>query len=74
MRGPSGLGVERSDEQSFRRLGYPGVLVTDTSFLRDDVHHSGRDTPDRLNYPRMARLVEALHSPLWDAEAPERCF
>ncbi len=73
FRGPASLGVDLSDHSAFRKLGYPAVLVTDTAFLRDDAYHTADDRPERLHYPKMARLVEALQVPLWDAEAPDRC-
>jgi len=62
FRAPAGLaGVRWSDHHSFRRLGHRAVLVTDTAFLRNDDYHTAGDTPDKLDYERMARLVRALH-------------
>jgi len=59
-------GVAWSDHLSFRRLNLPGILVTDTAFLRYPHYHTARDTPEMLDYDRMARLVEALHGVLFD--------
>ena len=53
-------GVSRSDQLSFWREGYPAVMVTDTAFYRNPHYHSASDTPDRLRYPEMARVVEGL--------------
>lgn len=62
FRAPASLpGVNWSDHLSFRRLGMPGVLVTDTAFMRDPHYHTREDTADRLDYERMALLVESLH-------------
>ena len=62
FRGPALLtGVHWSDHVSFRRLNMPAVMVTDTAFLRHDDYHTARDTPDLLDYDRMAALVRALH-------------
>lgn len=57
-------GVDWSDHLSFRRLGFPGVLVSDTAFMRYDHYHEPTDTPEKLDYERMARLVTALHGVL----------
>ncbi|HVC10732.1 MAG TPA: M20/M25/M40 family metallo-hydrolase [Burkholderiales bacterium] len=53
-------GVAWSDQLSFWRAGYPAVMVTDTAFYRYPYYHSAEDTPDRLRYPEMARVVEGL--------------
>jgi hypothetical protein len=53
-------GVAWSDQLSFWREGYPGVMVTDTAFHRNPDYHTRFDTPDRLCYPAMARVVEGL--------------
>jgi len=53
-------GVSWSDQRSFWRAGYPGVMVTDTAFYRYAHYHRASDTPERLRYPEMARVVEGL--------------
>lgn len=53
-------GVSWSDQRSFWRAGYPGVMVTDTAFYRNPHYHSASDTPERLRYPEMARVVQGL--------------
>lgn len=53
-------GVSWSDQLSFWRAGYPAVMVTDTAFHRYPHYHQPTDTPERLDYPRMARVVEGL--------------
>ena len=53
-------GVGWSDQLSFWRAGYPAVMVTDTAFYRNPHYHCASDTPDRLRYPEMARVVEGL--------------
>jgi hypothetical protein len=67
FRGPSFIpGVDWSDHWGFRRLGLPGVMVTDTAFLRNPHYHQSSDTPDTLNYARMADVVRAVHGLLRD--------
>jgi hypothetical protein len=66
LRAPAWLApVDLSDHRSFRQLGLPGVLVTDTAFMRNPHYHAADDTPDTLDYERMAQLVRALHGVLW---------
>jgi len=53
-------GVSWSDQLSFWREGYRAVMVTDTAFYRYRWYHSPRDTPEKLNYADMARVVDGL--------------
>jgi Zn-dependent M28 family amino/carboxypeptidase len=53
-------GVSWSDQRSFWRAGYPGVMVTDTAFYRYPHYHLPTDTPERLRYAEMARVVQGL--------------
>lgn len=52
--------VAWSDDWSFWKAGYPGVTVTDTAYLRYRHYHTAEDTPEKLVYPRMARVVAAI--------------
>ena len=61
--------VHMSDHLAFRKLGLPAVQITDTGFMRVPEYHTPDDTPEKLDYPRMALLVEALHGVLWDPKA-----
>jgi Zn-dependent M28 family amino/carboxypeptidase len=68
FRAPRGTGlVHLSDHVAFRRLGLPGVQVTDTAFMRYPAYHHPDDRPERLDYGRMAELVRALHGVLWES-------
>lgn len=49
-----------SDHWSFWHEGYPAVMVTDTALLRYRWYHKPEDTPEKLNYDRMALVVEGL--------------
>ncbi|MFQ5988807.1 MAG: M28 family peptidase [Candidatus Methylomirabilales bacterium] len=53
-------GVGWSDHWSFWKEGYPAIMVTDTALFRYDYYHTPQDTPDKLDYPRMARVVTGL--------------
>jgi len=52
--------VERSDHASFWREGWPALMVTDTVPFRNPNYHSEDDTPDTLDYPRLARVTAGL--------------
>lgn len=53
-------GVGWSDQWSFWQHGYRGIMVTDTALFRDPNYHSASDTPDKLDYDSMARVVAGL--------------
>lgn len=53
-------GVGWSDHWAFWQEGYPGVMVTDTAFYRYPHYHRASDTPDKLDYDRLARVVDGL--------------
>ena len=53
-------GVGWSDHWSFWQQGYPALMVTDTAPFRYPYYHSHMDTPDMIDYDRMARVVGGL--------------
>jgi Zn-dependent M28 family amino/carboxypeptidase len=53
-------GVTWSDHWSFRRHGFPAIMITDTAFNRYPHYHLPSDTPDKLDYERMARVTLGL--------------
>ncbi|SEK81379.1 M28 family peptidase [Nitrosovibrio tenuis] len=53
-------GVSWSDHINFWRQGYPALMITDTAFFRYPHYHSLQDTPEKLDYRRMAAVVEGL--------------
>jgi hypothetical protein len=53
-------GVGWSDQWAFWQEGYPGIMITDTAPFRYPHYHEPTDTPDRLDYNRMARVVAGL--------------
>ena len=55
-------GVDFSDHASYWRFDMPAVMVTDTAFLRNPNYHESGDTPDTLDYARMAKVVRAMHA------------
>lgn len=58
---PGGMpGVSWSDHWSFWQHDYPAFLVTDTLPFRYPHYHTPRDTADRIDYERLARVVDGL--------------
>jgi len=55
-------GVDWSDHWSFWRQGYPALMVTDTAPFRYPYYHSEADTPDKLSYDGLARVVTGLQA------------
>ena len=64
-------GVYWSDHASFWREGYPAVMVTNTAPFRNPAYHSSADTPDRVDYARMARVVHGLAAVVRELAAAE---
>lgn len=59
-------GVGWSDHWSFWQCGYPGVMVTDTAHFRYPHYHQPTDTPERIDYDRLARVVVGLRDVITD--------
>lgn len=59
-------GIDFSDHLNFWAEGYDAVMITDTAFYRNPDYHTLRDTPDTLDYPRMAQVVEGVHAAVLD--------
>ena len=53
-------GIDWSDHWSFRTNGYPGVMVTDTAPFRYEHYHTPQDTPDKIDYQRLAKATLGL--------------
>lgn len=53
-------GAGLSDNWSFWKEGYLAFMITDTAFFRNPNYHSRSDSPETLDFERMANLVYAL--------------
>lgn len=51
-------GIGWSDQWSFWQEGYPAIMITDTAIFRYPYYHTGRDTSERIDCVKMARVVE----------------
>ena len=59
-------GVSWSDQWAYWKFGWPAVMVTDTALYRYPHYHTLRDTPDKLDYDRLARVVRGLEGVVRD--------
>ncbi len=57
-------GVDWSDHASFWEQGYPALMLTDTAPYRYPFYHTAQDTPDKVDYARLARVVHGLQGML----------
>ncbi|WP_459555485.1 zinc-binding metallopeptidase family protein [Lacunimicrobium album] len=51
------LEIQLSDNRSFWNEGYPALMLTDTSFLRNPHYHRATDLPETLDYDRMGQVA-----------------
>jgi Zn-dependent M28 family amino/carboxypeptidase len=65
-------GVTWSDHWSFRRHGYRAIMITDTAFYRYPHYHLPTDTPEKLDYERMAHVTLGLAAMLRDLANEDR--
>ena len=67
-------GVDFSDHASYWDAGYDAVMVTDTAFFRNPHYHTATDTPETLDYARMAQVVDgvARRDPVLDIASMRR--
>jgi Zn-dependent M28 family amino/carboxypeptidase len=49
--------IRRSDNSSFWDQGYPALMLTDTSYLRNPHYHLASDAPETLDYESMASVA-----------------
>jgi hypothetical protein len=59
-------GVGWSDHWSFAKHGYPGIMITDTALFRYPHYHKATDTPEKVDYAKLARITLGLEQTLRD--------
>ncbi|HEY0367364.1 MAG TPA: M28 family peptidase [Pyrinomonadaceae bacterium] len=55
-------GVDFSDQVNYWHAGYNAVMITDTAFYRNRNYHTAQDTAEKLDYKRMAMVVEGVYA------------
>jgi hypothetical protein len=53
-------GIGLSDHRNYWSAGYDAAMITDTAFYRNPHYHGPGDTPDTLDYARMAEVVHGV--------------
>jgi hypothetical protein len=53
-------GIDFSDHSNYWQAGFPALMITDTAFYRNHAYHSAEDTWDRLDYEKMAEVVNGV--------------
>lgn len=53
-------GIDWSDHRSFAEHGFKALMVTDTAIFWYPHYHTRQDTPDKLDYERLARLTKGI--------------
>ena len=55
-------GVGWSDHWAFWQAGYAAMMVTDTAPFRYPWYHTAEDTPDKIDYDKLAHVVDGLET------------
>jgi hypothetical protein len=58
-------GVTLSDHSSYWAKGRKAIMITDTAFERNPYYHTRFDTPETLDYARMAEVVNGVYASLF---------
>lgn len=53
-------GIGLSDHSSFWDHGYPALMLTDTAMFRYPYYHTRDDTPEKIDYQRLALAVRGI--------------
>lgn len=55
-------GIDFSDHLNYWAHDMPALMITDTAFMRNKQYHLPGDTYDRLDYVRMAKVVQGVYA------------
>jgi hypothetical protein len=64
-------GIDWSDHWSFEKFRYPAVMITDTAYFRYQHYHKPTDTPDKVDYERLARITHGIERVVREMVRPE---
>jgi hypothetical protein len=60
-------GIDFSDHWAFAEHGFPAIMLTDTAPYRYPHYHTFRDTPDKVDNEKLARVVKGIERMIRDA-------
>ena len=63
-------GIDFSDHWAFAEHGFPAIMLTDTAPYRYPHYHTFRDTPDKVDMDKLARVVKGIERMIRDAAKP----
>ena len=61
-------GIDFSDHLNYWQHDIPAVMITDTAFYRNKQYHLPGDIADRLNYQKMAQVVDGVTTLLYNSK------
>jgi Zn-dependent M28 family amino/carboxypeptidase len=59
-------GIDLSDHASFNKHGFPAIMITDTSFYRNENYHQKSDTADTINHDFLCNNIRSSFLTLRD--------
>jgi Zn-dependent M28 family amino/carboxypeptidase len=59
-------GIGWSDHWSFWKQGFAAIMITDTALFRYPHYHKRTDTPDKVDYAKLARITLAMEQTIRD--------
>jgi Zn-dependent M28 family amino/carboxypeptidase len=59
-------GIGWSDHWSFWQQGFPAIMITDTALFRYPHYHKTTDTPEKVDYDKLARITLGLEAAIRD--------
>jgi len=59
-------GIDWSDHWAFAQHGFPAVMITDTALFRYPHYHLPSDTPDKVDFESLARIVKGIERVIRD--------
>jgi hypothetical protein len=64
-------GIGWSDHWSFEQFRYPAVMITDTAPFRYAHYHRTTDTPDKVDFSKLARITHGVERMVRDMVRPD---
>jgi Zn-dependent M28 family amino/carboxypeptidase len=59
-------GIDFSDQVNYWDAGYHAIMITDTAFYRNRNYHTQNDTAEKLDYTKMAMVVQGVFASVVD--------
>jgi hypothetical protein len=57
-------GIDFSDHLNYWKFGFSALMITDTSFFRNNNYHESTDTMETLDIKRMAKVIDGVFNTL----------